>query len=173
MADTPQVNWSALTHAYGTAENIPSLLARAETDGRAGHLSGSAWFDLWSALCHQDDSYTASYAAVPHLINLAELPLYRRQYDPLLLAASIELSRMEGLGQDIPADLVVPYRAAIKRGLELATEALGSEELDADSRQAYRGCVASFQGQSIAARNIFNDDGEVPSNTSLERTRER
>ena len=157
MVDVSQIDWAALKHAYGSAENIPAMLARAETDNRAGHISGSTWFDLWSALCHQGDSYTASYAAIPHLVRLAELPAYEHQYDPLLLAASIELSRMEGHGQEIPTNLLMPYRAAIKKGLEVASRALENPDLDADSRQAYRGCVAAFQGQALAAQNIFGE----------------
>jgi hypothetical protein len=158
MVEVPKVAWSTLAQAYGSAENIPALLVRAETDTRGGHVQGSTWFDLWSALCHQGDSYTGSYAAVPHLVQLAERPAYRIQYDPLFLAACIDLSRLEGCGPDLPDDLVVLYRAALRRGLELATAALESATLDSDSRRVYRGCVAAFHGQSLAARNIFDDD---------------
>src|SRR6267154_82799 len=57
--------WSSYTHAYGPAEDIPALLSRARDDSEPGNKPGTAWFDLWSALCHQGDTYTASYAAVP------------------------------------------------------------------------------------------------------------
>jgi hypothetical protein len=49
----PRVDWPRLEHAYGSAENVPALLAQAKSDTRGGHVSGSAWFELWSALCHQ------------------------------------------------------------------------------------------------------------------------
>jgi hypothetical protein len=158
--------WHTLQHAYGLASDIPELLGRAKTDHRPGHESNTTWFKLWSALCHQGDAYSASYAAVPVLVRLAEAPDYRSQYDPLLLAACIELARLEGTGPDLPNELVVSYRAALKRGLELATEALENQALDHDSIRAYRGCVAAFHGQSLAARNILDEE-------SLERTRER
>jgi hypothetical protein len=134
------------------------LLRRAETDLRPGHEPDSTWFKLWSALCHQGDAYSASYAAVPHLVRLAEGQNYRSKYDPLLLAACIELARLEGAGPDLPGELVIPYRAALSRGIELATEALKNAELDNDSARAYRGCVAAFQGQSLTARNILDDE---------------
>ena len=95
MGSSTHIDWPALSHAYGPAADIPALLTMAETDTRGGHIAGSTWFDLWSALCHQGDTYSASYAAVPLLIRLAELPAYREKYDPLLLAASIEVSRLE------------------------------------------------------------------------------
>jgi hypothetical protein len=158
VVEVPNVAWSSLAQAYGSAENIPALLERAEIDTRGGHIQGSTWFELWSALCHQGDSYTGSYAAVPYLVRLAELPAYRLQYDPLFLAASIDLSRLEGSGPDLPDQLVMPYVAALRRGLELATAALESSTLDSESRRVYRGCVAEFHGQSLAARNIFDSD---------------
>jgi hypothetical protein len=150
--------WDSLRHAYGQASDIPSLLASAATDLRPGHQADSPWFKLWSALCHQGDAYTASYAAVPALIRIAESPSFRANYDPLLLAASIELARLEGYGPSIPEELVSPYRAALGRGLELAGEALKNDGLDEDSVQAFRACVSAFHGQALAARDILDED---------------
>jgi hypothetical protein len=158
VVDVPNVAWAQLAHAYGSAEDIPSLLEMAETDTRGGHVQGSTWFDLWSALCHQGDSYSGSYAAVPYLVRIAERPAYSLQYDPLFLAACIELSRMEGHGPELPADLVVVYRKAIRRGFELATAALESPTLDNESQRVYRACVAAFSGASLTARNILDED---------------
>lgn len=154
----PDVAWASLKHAYGSAEDIPALLARAEVDHRGGHVPGSTMFDLWSALCHQGDTYTASCPAVPFLVRLAAMTVYRHRYDPLYLAACIELSRMEGRGPQVPSDLVPHYRSAIQRGLEIASDALDNTSLDADSRQAYRACVAAFNGQSLTARNILDEE---------------
>jgi hypothetical protein len=152
--------WHSLRHAYGQASDIPSLLNSAATDVRPGHQPDSPWFKLWSALCHQGDAYTASYAAVPTLIRIAELPSFRASYDPLLLAASIELARLEGHGPNIPEELVVAYRAALCRGLELAIDALKNDGLNEDAVQAFRACVAAFHGQSLTARNILGEDDE-------------
>lgn len=157
VVQLPNVNWPSLSQAYGSAENIPTLLVQAESDTRGGNVFGSAWFKLWSALCHQGDTYTASYAAVPYLVRLAEQPDYRCQYDPLLLAASIEVSRLEGAGPELPPDLVSLYSAALQHGLALAKKAL-ELPLDDESRRAYRGCVAAFSGQAPTARNIFDEE---------------
>ena len=67
------------------------------------------YFSLWSALCHQGDVYTASYAALPHIIALLE------HFDLFLLPASIEISRAKGAGPEMPEDLEGPYFAALKK----------------------------------------------------------
>jgi hypothetical protein len=41
-------DWSRLSHAYGSAEDIPALLDQIASDP-----APERWNDLWSALCHQ------------------------------------------------------------------------------------------------------------------------
>ena len=150
-------DWKSLAHAYGSAEDIPALLEAAVTDTRGGHISGSPWFDLWSALCHQGDSYSASLAAVPHLVRLAALPAYRTKFDPLFLAACIEVSRLEGRGPELTAASSATYREALSKGRELAESAL-TQTLDQDSRAVIEGCVPAFSGDFRAARAIWDPE---------------
>ena len=155
--DLSKTDWASLAHAYGSAENIPAWLRDAETDTRGGHVPGSAWFSLWSALCHQGDSYIASYAAVPHLIRLAALPAYRRSYDPIFLAACIEVSRLEGRGPELDLDSSASYREALLQGKELATLAL-ELPVDKDAKKVFEGCVPAFAGDHRAARAIWDKE---------------
>ncbi|QND47158.1 hypothetical protein HB780_15660 [Rhizobium lusitanum] len=68
--DDPQ--WRELQHAYGNASNIPALLrALASSTGLKKGYTDEPWFTLWSSLCHQGDAYTASYAAIPHVVQIA------------------------------------------------------------------------------------------------------
>lgn len=60
------IDWSRLSHAYGSAEDIPGLLDQVGTEG-----GGQVWNDLWSALCHQGTVYSASFAALPRLRGIA------------------------------------------------------------------------------------------------------
>src|SRR4051812_40379348 len=62
--DSPR--WGELTHAYGEASDIPALLRRLKTAPPPTDYRSEPWFTLWSALCHQNDVYIASYAAIPH-----------------------------------------------------------------------------------------------------------
>ncbi|MEV4709105.1 hypothetical protein [Actinoplanes sp. NPDC049316] len=54
-----EVDWAALTHAYGPAHDVPELLREA------------ALSDLYGRIFHQGTVYTATAAAVPFLVELA------------------------------------------------------------------------------------------------------
>jgi hypothetical protein len=151
--------WAELQHAYGAATDIPGLLRRAATDPRPGHHRDSTWFALWSALCHQGDAYTASLAAVPHLVALAPEALARHSYEPLLLAASIEQARLEARAPTIPDELAPAYTTAIKTGQELAESTLAAAWSD-EARTALSGSLAVFRGDLAGAQAIFEADLE-------------
>lgn len=71
--DSPR--WAQLQHAYGEATDIPALLRQLDSLPDATGES-EPWFTLWSALAHQGDVYSASFAAVPHVVAaLAAQPL--------------------------------------------------------------------------------------------------
>lgn len=154
-AVTPE--WHQLEHAFGAAGDLPALLAAAARDQRPGHDEQSTWFTLWSALCHQGDAYSASVAAVPYLIDMAPQQLALQQYDALLLAASIELARLEGRAPAVPEPLQPAYAAAVQAGRTMAEQLL-PEAWDADAELALRGSAAVFRGDLTTARTIFGDD---------------
>ena len=160
MLSLSDAKWSELRHAYGAAGDVPELLALAATDPRPGHHRESAWFDLWSALCHQGDAYSASLAALPHLIALASESLARHSYEPLLLAASIEQARLEGRSPPVPADLASDYNTAIERGRQLAEQAVAGA-WNEDARVALAGSLAVFRGDLAGAQAIFGADLET------------
>lgn len=64
-------DWRELEHAYGQAGNVPDLLRQLEHSPEPqGSYRDEPWFSLWSSLCHQGDVYSASYAAVPHVVRI-------------------------------------------------------------------------------------------------------
>ncbi|MGI5346902.1 hypothetical protein ACQEU8_01755 [Streptomyces sp. CA-250714] len=63
------VDWAALEHAYGPAEDVPGLL-RAAGSVDPG-VRDEALDELFSALCHQGSVYSATAAAVPFIARLA------------------------------------------------------------------------------------------------------
>ena len=113
MISLNDTTWSTLTHAYGCASDIPGLLERL--DPSAGPLAPDSqpFFDLWSALCHQGDTCTAAYAAVPHIIDSASRKPSRYDYNFLLLPVSIEIARSQDRGPAIPDSLTKSYTFAI------------------------------------------------------------
>jgi hypothetical protein len=124
MIDLESSRWSELSHAYGAAGNVPRLLA--------GMLSGdeSSVDELFSSLCHQGSIYTASYAAVPYLVDIAARllrPDLRTQI--LVLVGSIATSSDDRSDVPIAPDVRDAYETALPRARDLALATLG-ERLD-------------------------------------------
>ncbi|MGP3977133.1 hypothetical protein ACTWQF_24590 [Streptomyces sp. 8N114] len=64
-----EVEWAALEHAYGSADDVPDLLRSAgSVDAR---VREEALDGLVSSLCHQGSVYSATAAAVPFVARLA------------------------------------------------------------------------------------------------------
>jgi hypothetical protein len=147
--------WHELAHAYGAAGDVPELLRRARLDLRSGADSQSAWFELWSALCHQGDVYTASYAAAPELVAIAKTRTNERQYDPLTLVGSIELARLEGRGPSIPDDVGQDYKRAVAEAGAMIERLLPSVT-DADWSVGLSASLAALRGDAIRARALFD-----------------
>jgi hypothetical protein len=82
------------------------------------------WYSLWSALCHQGDVYTATYAAIPHIIAIAELDSGPRRLDLLSLAVACEAFRHKNGAPNIPPDLEFEYRISLERLRDLVLEPL-------------------------------------------------
>ncbi|MFJ4667087.1 hypothetical protein [Kitasatospora purpeofusca] len=106
-------DWSQLSHAYGSAEDIPALLDRIEADP-----SAECWSDLWSALCHQGSVYSASFAALPRLTAIAATAAdTKEQLNALHLAAAIvagadQLNEVGDLRAKNAQDIAVLLRQA-------------------------------------------------------------
>ena len=109
-------HWSELQHAYGTASDIPApLQALAASPGPSRDPDEEPWFSLWSSLCHQCEVYTASYAAVPHIVEIALRATGPIDFGFFQLPAGIEVARSSKRGPEVPPDLEEPYREAIAR----------------------------------------------------------
>jgi hypothetical protein len=114
MLPLDSLEWHRLRHAYGPASDTPGLLRRVAADPRPQADVGTPlWEPLWSSLCHQDDVYVASYAAVPHLVEIARTTRGPIDFSLLLLPACIEISRCKGGGPGVPETLAEAYRQAI------------------------------------------------------------
>ena len=107
--------WSELSDAYGVSADIPGLLTDLESLPPNEGTEAEPYFSLWSALCHQGDVYTASYAAVPHLVRVAADAPERVPWTVFLMVASIEIARSNGRGPEIPPDLESDYFMALAR----------------------------------------------------------
>lgn len=116
------MDWSALKHAYGSAADVPALLASLSPDPEA-----SVWEQLWSRLCHQGTVYSASFAALPALIDIAE------QWNPAERAQLIALAGCILGSEDVAHgrrdDLLGPVERVIPRLRQLCCESLAARGL--------------------------------------------
>lgn len=148
-------DWASLRHAYGSAEDIPALLAAAE---QSGDDFGARWNDLWSCLCHQGTVYTASFAALPLL---AEMSARRAPtgHDPALhLAAAIVAS------DDGPSEAVAlkeSHSSTLTRMRDSAERNLAHARNDTEFIYGLQALMA-FEDGGVWQRNLDHlADGEL------------
>lgn len=111
MLDLESPRWGELKQAYGSAEDIPRLLAHLDrADERERR---ELWFGLWSTLCRDGEVYSASYAAVPHLVAFAGRQHAAGGAEALHLLGAIEVGRLSEGAPSLPEDLSTGYRGAI------------------------------------------------------------
>ena len=159
------VDWSKLHHAYGIATDIPALLNQARRAPAGKSYQDEPWFSLWSALCHQGDVYTASYAALPELLAIADA----RQQDCaaasecVILAGMIELERAAPEDRSpppVPHTLSAAYHAALQDGARLA-QSLLARERDPNYSRGLEIAAAAMSGNAAEARRLDHlDDDE-------------
>ncbi|KPM42219.1 hypothetical protein AK830_g4361 [Neonectria ditissima] len=70
LAGLDSIDWSQLTHAYGSAEDVPILLRQLQSTNPDEYTT--AGDELLSTICHQGTRYSASVEAVPFLYSLLD-----------------------------------------------------------------------------------------------------
>ena len=124
MLDLQSSKWNELSHAYGNASDIPALLEQLKTAPKPVNYESEPWFSLWSALCHQSDVYTASYAAVPHVVaDAANKPL-AEQINHIHFVSAVEAYRHKITAPLVPFDLEQCYNSALKQTATLILDCL-------------------------------------------------
>ena len=96
-----------------------------------------AMSELWENLYHQGDVGTASYAAVPTLV----------EYGEFALVAAIEVARHEGGNPSIPSELASKYHSALENVLK-------SMPKDEEQYQGYYAIHACANNQIRLAKAI-------------------
>ncbi|HEU5059098.1 MAG TPA: hypothetical protein VFU21_21340, partial [Kofleriaceae bacterium] len=103
--------WRQLDHAYGPADNIPGLLRALERGEQ------ELWDELVPALCHQGTVYTATYAAIPHIVRIGTHEPLDDQLGFWSFVGAVASARG---GAPVPADLRVAYEASLVHAEEMA-----------------------------------------------------
>jgi hypothetical protein len=151
--DSPR--WAELKHAYGNAADIPSLLfdltRLPRSDGKA-----EPWFSLWSALAHQGDVFSASFAAVPHVIEALSSDPTAADSSYFQFPAWVEICRHRRR-VEIPSDLRDAYFASLKRLPVLAAVA-AENEWDDGHLACVLAAIAASQGHPDVAEAALELD---------------
>jgi hypothetical protein len=148
--------WSELTHAYGSASDIPSLLVRLNEESNEDREK-ELWFSLWSALAHQGDVYSASFAAVPHVIDVIARAPNDAGSDHFHFPAWIEICRA-AQGVDIPEDLEKAYFESIAKLPSLV--ASSSRPWGAEFAACAMSAVAAAKGHHAIAEALLEFGSE-------------
>jgi hypothetical protein len=147
--DSPR--WSELEHAYGAADDIPPLLRQLESFPVSSGDS-EPWYTLWSSLCHQDDVYPASFAAVPHIIRVLATDPARASFSFFQLPACIEIARARDAFPS-PTDLRQPYFDSLER-LPALVGAAATREWDENMLCCALSAIAAAKGSPSVANAV-------------------
>ncbi len=149
--------WPQLSHAYGAASDTPALLRRLAERPEQSGPSEEPWFTLWSSLCHQGDVYSATYAAIPHIVEVAISTPGPIDFSFFLLPASVDVARINGRGPELPAFLAAAYEDAIRRLPESVAAHL-ADGWSQDMTIAAMAAMAVSKGHHALAEAVMNLD---------------
>jgi len=121
FAGLQDVEWAALEHAYGSAEDVPSLLQDLASDDAAERETALA--ELYRAVHHQGNVYDSTIACVPFLFELAANAGVAERGQIIDLIASIGAAADGGLGQERAEEIIswmTDDDAVVRRAASLA-----------------------------------------------------
>lgn len=161
MLSLDSQGWSKLTHAYGDATDIPDLLRQLESFPVADNEK-EPWFSIWSSLAHQGDVFSASFAAVPHIINALSKEPSKASYDYFQFPAWVEICRHNN-NVKVPGDLAPAYKEALNMLPSLIAAASVNEWDEGFARCAMaalavaKGCPSLGQAALELSPDILSD----------------
>ena len=160
MLDLDDPRWSQLQAAYGSASDIPERLHRflrlpTELDGKLNDPDDL----LYGELCHQAcTAYTATYAAVPHIVvHAVQLPA-RNRISLLIFVAFVEAVQ-DFDAPPIPEFLREAYLEAIKAATAM-THADVALEWEKETLYLLLGALAVLRGFRRIGYAIMTTDEE-------------
>jgi len=140
--------WSELRHAYGVASDTPTLLRQLQSLPDSSGES-EPWLSLWSSLAHQGEVYSASFAAVPHVVRALTTDPASASFTYFQFPAQVEICR-QNHGTPIPPDLAPAYFAALAE-LPALVGAASARPWDADFMACALSAIAAAKGSTKVA----------------------
>lgn len=148
-------SWATLQCAHGSARGVPALLAQLDGASEDSWQS-EPWRSLWASLCNEGQVYSASFAAMPHIVAaLAEAP-ERACASHFVLPTSIELARALH-DAEIPDALIDGYVTALAR-LPLLAGLVATPDWSEMLCAAALAATAASTGQHALAELLLEAD---------------
>jgi hypothetical protein len=155
------VRWAELSHAFGFATDLQPRLEQLFNYPPERHASSEPWQSLWSSLCHQGDVYSASFAAVPVIVEALEANPLKATRSYFQLPVCIELARLSHHA-DVPEHLAGPYFAALRKFPMLVAQA-AANAWDADFATVAAASIAIAKGNAAVAQLLMAvEDRDIP-----------
>lgn len=144
MLELDSNQWQNLEDAQGNAQSIALLLQDLQTAPPPEDFEQEPWYSLWNRLCNDNTVYTASYAAFPHIIEIANITAQDKK-EHIILASSIEIYRHQANAPAIPKFLEKSYKKSLKKALKITKEYFLTIE-DEETCQLILAAMAAFKG---------------------------
>ncbi|KAI1032485.1 hypothetical protein LB503_012667 [Fusarium chuoi] len=91
LAGLDSIDWSQLSHAYGSADDVPQLLEDLQSTDP--EVYKTAFTKCWSNIYHQGSRYSASVEAIPFLYALLDSPATKDRESLLYLITSLAVGQ--------------------------------------------------------------------------------
>ena len=157
MLELDDPDWSELDHAYGPAADIPDLLRRLRDFPAHADYTAEPYFSLWNSLCHQASIYTASFAAVPHIVEACRDEPEIAHWSAAQLVVCIEISRLRLIMPESFKRFEKAYRRAIVDLPEVVAE-MQKQNPDPETELILRAAIAVASGDDEEAEKILDTD---------------
>jgi hypothetical protein len=158
MLSLDSAQWSELEHAYGSASDIPRLLRQLEAMP-SSEGDKEPWFSIWSALAHQGDIYSASFAAVPHVVRVLSQAPREADFSYFQFPAWVEICRQKR-SVPIPQALEAAYFRALAQ-LPALVAAAAERDWDTNFLCCALSAVAASKGFTSVAEAVQEMSPEV------------
>lgn len=143
------LDWSRLNHAYGSASDLPRLFDEIGDP----ELADEAWEELWASLYHQGSVYTASFAALPVLTDIATGRKRGGSWQALGLAGRIVVEEQQ---LHEPGYVQARFPAAINELHQLTQKHVLARAFEGDKNDVlyWLEHLLAFEGVPIWRRNL-------------------
>ncbi|MFV1995805.1 MAG: hypothetical protein ACC661_10245 [Verrucomicrobiales bacterium] len=104
------------------------------------------WNDIWASLCYQYTTYSATYAAFPHIVGMASQLAIGERMDHIKFLGIVSAYERK---TRIDAKIEAAYRSSIPKAFKMAFDEIKSPELDFPAAVSLIQAVAGLNGCSL------------------------